>query len=75
MITNRVGRVAPPYRNFLDLNRNMFDTNRIARPTDSKFDLYHHDCSFFRAVITGNTLGINLEVVKIIARYCMILLA
>ena len=48
MITNRVGRVAPPYRNFLDLNRNMFDTNRIARPTDSKFDLYHHDCSFFR---------------------------
>ena len=47
MITNRVGQLAPPFVGFQSTN-NSIAPSTVPRPTDVKFNLYHHDCSFFR---------------------------
>jgi hypothetical protein len=47
MITNRVGQLAPPFVGFQSAN-NSIAPSTVPRPTDVKFNLYHHDCSFFR---------------------------
>mgnify|MGYP001475348201 CR=1 FL=1 len=47
MITNRVGQLAPPFVGFQSTN-NLIAPPTMPRPTDVEFNLYHHDCSFFR---------------------------